>query len=447
MNKVDTQHLLYPALEKKRDVFHAVKGGTDAIRAKGETYLPKYPAEQSTEYKERLAQATIDGIVSGGVDTLSGAVFYGDIDTSKVNASIQPLLENIDNKGNHFNVFARETFDAAFDGSAVILVDMPEETEEGKQLQTTYGAEADKILKRRPYWRLYFANDVINWRYKVNELTQATELELIVFHEPKEEVDPDNKFGVKTIDYYRVYFMEGSQVKWELWRKKGSGESRDGGEYFMEKDGTLQGRSAIPVAIVGCLDEEPRLLVESRLEVKAYQKESSFDIIEYLSVPIFYTIGYPDDAPALALGASTHLRLPNPGLSGGQSEVGFAQIDSAGHTSLKETIAAIKDYIRSRLNDLTAAAMGSPEKTATEANIEDRDKQARLIVWAEQFKDALELALSYTAEAMGLGFDQGGEIVLNTKWEVAKQEAEEAKARNAELELATIAKTAAGAKV
>lgn len=427
MEKVDTKHKLYSTLSTKREVFHAVKGGTDAIQSKGEKFLPKYPLETSDDYKIRKSQSTIDGLVSSGCDTLSGAVFYGDIDTSKVHPSIVPLLENIDNKGTHFNVFARQAFDAAFDGSAVILVDMPKATEEGKKLQSVYGGEADRMLKIRPYWRLYFADDVINWQEMIEELTQATVRSLIVFHEPKDEVDPENKFALKTVDYYRVYYLEEGLVKWVRYKKT----DKLGQDEFIIADppAVLTNRSAIPVSVVGCLEDEPRLMVESRLEVKAYQKESSFDTIEYLSIPILCCIGRSAEAIGVPLkyGPSAVLDVPLEG------DAKYLTIDAGGHDSLKNTIGGIKDTIKAKVNELVSSAMNSAEKTATQASIEDRDKQARLIVWAEQFKDALELALSFTAEAMGLGFDKGGEITLNTKWDVAKQEAQEQKERDAEM--------------
>ena len=68
-----------------------------------------------------------------------------------------------------------------------------------------------------------------------------------------------------------------------------------------------------------------------------------------------------------------------------------------------------------------------PEETATKTISDDRKSQARLIVWADQLKDAVELALGFTAEFMGQGRDKGGEIVLNTAWALAKQEAEKQK--------------------
>ena len=401
MNKVDSQHKMYGGLESKRDVFRAVKGGTDAIQAKGEMYLPRFPAEASTEYTARLKASTIDGIVQSGVDMLTGAVFYGDIDDSDVNAKILPLLENIDNKGNDLETFARMTFEAAFDGCALIVVDRP------KAAMPVVSAEDERSLNIRTYWRLYYACDAVNWRYRVNPVSMATELELLVLSEMVDEVV--NRFECKMVQKYRVYFLEGNTVGWELWRKDEQLTAKGESQFILEDGGTLPEYSAIPVAIVGCLDDEPRLLTESRLEIKAYQKESSFDVIEYLSVPVFYTIGYDGDDP-ISFGASTHVKMP----SGSGNAVGFAQIDSAGHQSLKGTIEAIKAYIRSRLNDMVLEA--SAEKTATQSNIEDRDKQSRLIVWAEQFEDALEYALGFTSESMGMKFEDAGGIKLNAAW-------------------------------
>lgn len=437
MKNVDTQHKLYPSLSTKRAAFRAVKGGTATLRDGGAKYLPKYPAETPEDHKARLGQATCDGLVGSGCDTLAGSVFYGEIDTSKVNPAIQAFLENIDNKGTHFNVFVRQAFDAAFDGSAVILVDMPKLTEVHAEQMKVYGAEADRTLNRRPYWSLYYADDVINWRDKTDELTKKTQRVLLTLHEPKEEDDPNNPFATKTVDYYRVYRLENGVVSWTLYVKTDKAD-----DPFIEVDGgILDKRSAIPAAVIGCLEDEPRLMVESDLEIKAYQKESSFDTIEYLSIPILTAIGREGDAigSPMAYGPSQVLDVP----VGGDAK--YLTIDAAGHDSLKGTIQGIKDTIKARVNELVTTAVA--EKTATQSSIEDRDKQARLIVWAEQFKDAIELALGYTAEAMGLGIDQGGEIVLMTKWEHARIQAEEQKAREAASQEAAIELTKARASV
>lgn len=438
-DRVSNEHPKYCELQPKREAYLAVKGGTDALQKGGVKYLPKYPAEEKGDYDARLKASTSDGIVCGGVDTLCGAVFEGEVDVSKVNGAITPLLENIDNRGNHFNVFVREAFESAFDGSAVILVDFPQDTDETKQLKKERGAEADKILNTRPYWILYKADDVTNWRYKLNTITNKEELEMLTVKVISSE--PVGQFGSKDVTRYRVWMLEGQTVKWETWVEKEGGDARQK-EFMRESNGTMQNMTSIPAAIIGKLTDEPRLLVESRLEIKAYQKESSFDIIEYLSIPVLYTKGY-DEAEPLALGAAAHVKLP----ADVAAEVGYVQIDSVGHDSLKGTIREVKDYIKARLNYIVSQAspQSGGDKTATEVVTEDKDKQARLVVWAEQLKDAVELALGFTAEFMGKGRDQGGEIVFNTKWMVAEQKAQEANAMKLQQQEADVKKTLAGA--
>lgn len=404
-NNVDTQHKSYAAMQVKRDVFHAVKGGTDALWAGDKTYLPKYPGENDPTYQARKKMSTIDGIVSGGVDGLCGATFHGDIDVTGVATEIQPLLENIDNEGNSFNVFARRAFEESFDGFSVIIVDQP------KVDQSQVASLEDKQrLGIRPYWRLYTAANVWNWRYRVNPKTQAKELSLLVLREITEEVK--DVYESEEVTRYRVYFFnEQGVVLMRLYRK-----TSDTGEGQFVQEGSeiaFPYFSAIPAVTIGDLKDEPKLLVESRLEVLGYQKESSFNIIEYLSIPVLWTKGWqPKNAnDKLAIGASAHLILSDTP----QSAAGYLSIDSGGHASLKETIANIKNTIKARLNFIVESA-NQQAKTATQANIENQDKQSRLIVWAEQFRDALELALSFTAEAMGMGKDKGGEIKLISEW-------------------------------
>ena len=364
-----------------------------------------YPAEDPKDYAVRLGAATIDGLTTAGVDTLCGTVFHGDIDTSKVNSAIIKHLENIDNEGNHFNVFTRRAFESSFDGFSLIMVDVPKVEGEVKSLAD------EKKLGIRPYWRLYKASDVINWVHSVDPISKQTRLTMVVLREIGEEIV--DRFERKPVTRYRVLFVDGNTGKWELWRQKDKAASGD--EFTLETNGqgAISNVTEIPVASIGKFIDDPKLLVESRLEVRAYQKESSFDAIEYLSVPTFYTKGYEGEE-AIALGAAAHVKLPLEG------EVGYAQIDAAGHESLKGTIADIKAYIKSRVSMMVESAV-SPDKTATEAVIQNTDKQARLIVWAEELKDALEKALGFHAQLMGLGEDKGGEITLATKWQAEKE--------------------------
>lgn len=420
-DKASNPHPSYSALETKREVYRAVYGGTDSIRATSTANLPKYPAETESEYSVRVNSSTVDGLVMGGVDQLCGSVFEGEIDVTKVNASLQQFLENVDNKGNSFNIFARDAFRESFEGFSLILVDAPQ----GKA--TDLAQQKQQGL--RPYFNLYCAGNVINWRYRINPVSKQKELALLVLKEVSAE--PKGRFGVEDVTRYRVFTCENQGVSWELWREQKKEGSDTTKVLILESEGIIEKVISIPVAFVGDVMADPKLLVESRLEIKAYQKESSFDVIEYLSIPTFYTKGYTGEEP-LKLGAAAHLNLPVDG------EVGFAQIDAAGHDSLKGSIKDVKAYIKARVNYTLDEAMAQPDKTATEVVTSDKNKQARLVVWADELKDALETALMYMGQLAGLGEDEAGEIVLKTKWVVAQEEADKQKVAGDEMHKATL---------
>jgi hypothetical protein len=231
---------------------------------------------------------------------------------------------------------------------------------------------------------------------------------------------PDGEFGTKTVERYRVYRNTGT-VTQELWEKVEGTVSTVGTEYVQVMPPMAMPKLlAIPAAIIGKLEAEPWLLNESRLEIKAYQKESSFDIIEYLSIPVFYTVGYSGEEP-ISLGAHTHVRL-----EGEKAQIGFASIDAAGHTSLKATIDGIKQEIAGKLDALSTETMPTnQEQTATEVVSDDSKSQARLIVWARQLEDALNRALQFTGQFMGMGEDAAGVIELRPAWKVAQENAME----------------------
>ena len=404
-DSVKTEHKSYAEHAKLREVFDAVKGGTDSIRKGGEQWLPKYPAESSGDYKARLCTATIDGIVQGGVDVIAGAVFYDEIDTDGVNANIKPLLENIDNQGNSFNVFCRDAFRESFDGFSVIVVDAP------SPVSPVRSQEDEQRAGLRPYWRLYKAADVWNWDFETDPVSKQKRLRMIVFKEKVSE--RSGRFLSRDAVYYRHWFVEDNQARWELWQERD--DLKD--QVVLIGSGVIGKLTELPVAFIGDVNDEPKLLVESRLEIKAYQKESSFDMIEYLSVPTFYTKGY-DGEERIAIGGSAHVKMPVDG------DVGYAQIDSSGLESLKATIAAIKETIRGRVNEMVSVTVeGAVEETATAAMIKDRDKQARIVVWADELKDAIERALQFTGQFLNLGDDGAGEIVLRTKWQTMAEQA------------------------
>lgn len=132
-----------PFWEKVNDIVE----GQEALRKGADKYLPRFPNESKTDYEFRRKTSKLTNIYRDIVEGLSQKPFAKELtlpdDTPD---QIMALVEDIDGRGNHLNVFAAETF---FNGinKAIdwILVDFTE----SEGLRTV---EDEKKAGVRPYW-------------------------------------------------------------------------------------------------------------------------------------------------------------------------------------------------------------------------------------------------------------------------------------------------------
>lgn len=416
-DKVSNLHPHYAVLQQKRSVVQTVAGGTTAMRAAGEKYLPKFPEELKEDYKKRLACATLLNLYKSNVSLMSGLVFKNEIELqADVPTAIKTLIENIDKRGNHLNVFAEIGFRKSFDGCAVIQVDAPAWDQAAVKSQADFDA-----LDLSPYWVLWDADAIINWNERVNPVSKRTELDLIVFKETKFE--RTGSFSREKKIYYRVLYLDDrNRAAWALYeeRKNAVGAieivERARGVITIMKSGSPQFLDRLPVSVIGELGSEPPLLDLALVNIKHYQKESNFDNLEFqAAVPLFYTKGY-EGQDSLPVGANMHYKLPKEG------DIGWAQIDAGGFESMRETLDSLVEQMSliglSMLTDKTAKA----DITATQVILDNISETSELRVRATNLKDAIERAMGITAEYLGSGADAGGSIKLGTAWDAVKME-------------------------
>src|SRR5690606_7068234 len=112
------------ALESQWSVLEALMGGTPAMRAAGEAYLPKWPAEEASAYQARLAVATLLPSYRRTVSVMSGKPFSRPL-TLEAPESLKVWCEDVDQQGVNLHTFASEMFEESFYGLAGILVEYP----------------------------------------------------------------------------------------------------------------------------------------------------------------------------------------------------------------------------------------------------------------------------------------------------------------------------------
>lgn len=395
---VANTHDAYNASKPARELFDDICDGTSAIRAKCGSYLPKFPLEHEDDYAARVASATVLNVTKKTVDTMVGLALSGGVQIGdNVPASFTEMIENIDNRGNHLDVFARDAFEESFDGWACIVVDTP------STAAADLGERKAKGLK--PYWRLYEAEDVINWDYVINATNKAVELCLLVLREC--ERVPVGKFSHKEQVRYRAFFLTDGVVTWELYEevKKGKGET----VYILIDNGQYGPRiTSIPAAFIGEPGDEPPLMDLAYMNVKHTQKTSDYDtIIHKTCVPIPYTTGID----AEEFGKVTQVGSSMFHLPAADCKMAFAEVSGHSIDKARQDLQDIEGQMATLgLSMLAAANKPSGSPTATEKLLETVKELSELQSRQQQLKDAIELALQYTA--MFMNEKQGGSVSL-----------------------------------
>src|ERR1041385_6756515 len=210
-NTPDFENAAYTAMCAGWTLWSDVLGGQDAIKKKGETYLPKEPAEDDEDYKRRLARSIFFEDPRDCTINLSGIVFRKSPTLGEdVPDLLKELYENIDNAGTHGDALLQRLFEDGFFGHSFLVVERPQQDPNVK-------TAADEIAAgNRSYWCLRQAKDAVNFRPLI--MRGKTEIGQISFKECTKE--PDGRFGEKEVTRYRVYLLdENGNAQWEVWRE------------------------------------------------------------------------------------------------------------------------------------------------------------------------------------------------------------------------------------
>lgn len=366
------------------NVARALLGGTQAMRAAGEKYLPMWPAEDRRSWEARRDAAVLFPAFSRTITTLSAKPFSRPV-TVKTSARIESWLEDVDLQGRNLDAFAGSQLETALGyGLSGILVEFPRAVGVRTQAQ-----EAAAGL--RPYWIQIQPWQMLGWR--VERVVGSWRLAMLRFMECVEE--PDGPWGATMVDQVRVL----TPGKWQTWRKDAKGVW----QLFEDGTTTLREVPFVPVygQRTGFMSGVSPLLELAHLNIKHWQSQSDQDTILHVArVPILSLIGV-DAALELTVGSSAAMRLPQ-GAKAEYVEHSGAAI-AAGRTSLED----LKEEMRQAGAELLVL---QPKVTATQVDSEDSVGLCALQRIAGELEDAIDQALALTAR--WVGEPDGGEVTL-----------------------------------
>lgn len=313
--KDDTPTVRTPSLDSQRlaadwaDV-EAVRGGTRAMRAAGEAYLPKEPGEADDTYQRRLGRATLTPIYTRLVRAFASQILRKPVKVNNTgnltDEEFQTLvgyrpgegenglpvwghLDDIDQAGSDLQQFAFDALcEAIHYGCAGIEVIYP--SAEG------IATRADELAaEMRPYWSLYPAPRILGERFILtNGRRRRVQVRLL-----QTVTVPDGDWGEKEIEQVMVYTTDGAGVVWQTWQETGE----DDDEWVVVDQGILDlnGLAELPVVFMHTdrrgMKTPPPMLEVLHLNIRHYQISADMDnSLHVAAVPRLFFFGCnPED--------------------------------------------------------------------------------------------------------------------------------------------------------
>lgn len=394
----ETTSMAYDAMMPRWQLMDALLGGTETMRAAGQTYLPKHPAEELDDYRRRLNATVLLNMTEFTVGNLSARPFNEPIKLGDdVPDEIKKLLENVDLQGSNLDVFCRNWFrDGMAKAFSHVLVEFPRvQQPQTGQVRTLADDKAEGL---RPYWvhicpeNLIFASaEYINGKEK------------LVHVRIKECVVERQGFAETVKERIRVLEPGLVQV-WELTVVARKRQWKMVEEYSTDLD-------YIPLVTFyssreGLMIGKPPLTDLAHLNVTHWQSSSDQrNVLTVSRFPMLAVSGGSEEDNKIKVGPNQFLYCPDPQGKFYYVEPTGSAIE-AGRKDLEDLEAKMASYGAEFLRKKPGT------QTATARALDSAESISELKAMTIVFKDAVELALSYTADWLGMGADKGGTIEL-----------------------------------
>lgn len=412
----DTVAAMVSAAAKGR----ALMGGSDAMRAAGETYLPKFKAEETEDYNARLKASWLFNGFKKAAKDMTGRVFEKPIEVPDAPTQLIQWAENIDMQGRDLSTFAAEVFKDGFaSGVNYIMADAPRREGETTQAQ----AMANGL---RPYLSHLRVEDVLGWKTEtygnVLALSQFRIMETVTENDPTDEFSEVKVQQVRVLDRteagvtIRIYRMN-SDSKWVLHDDYATEASEiTVVPFYAQRTAFLTG--------------EPPLEDLADVNIAHWQSQSDQrNILHFARVPILHASGREDDE-TLKISAGTAV----------QSRDAMAKLEWVEHKG--QAIGAgrtdIKD-LEFQMETLGLQLLVASQETATGAALDAKKETSGLAMMADNLKDALEQALAWMADYGGLG-EQSITVEVNKEFGLAPMTYQEMQAMQTDVSLGYLSK-------
>lgn len=417
----------YEAMAPYWQTVAAILGGAGAMRAGGETYLPRFPNETTVDYEYRRQSARFTNIYADVVTSLARKPFGEELGLADgVPQRIADLAEDIDGRGNSLHVFAAETFfDGVNDAISWVLVDYTRAA--GRSDGRPLSLADERTQGLRPYWvrvpadrMLAVYSDVVRG---VEVVTHARIREDAVMRDGFDEVAVER---VRMFDRAPVYaLLEDGTVTntvidyepamftvYERRVEAVGRRTRNGWDVVDQGPVTLGVIPLVPFItgkrIGGGWRFYPPLQGVADLQVEHYQQETALkSIAELTAFPMLAGNGVQPEVSAgkvtaVPVGPRAVLYAPPNGDTGNHGEWSFIEPSAESLRFLADRIKATEEQMRELGRQPLSVSSGI---TVVAAAFASQKATSVLQAWALGLKDCLEQCLKLTADWLSLGVE------------------------------------------
>jgi hypothetical protein len=390
----DTPSRAWERLAPKWRMIEALLGGTDAMKAAGTLYLPRYEEETPSRYKSRLEKSVLLNMTKFTLNNMVGRVFRKPLRFAEdVAEAVREWSEDADGAGNALQVVCYDWFKTGFGkGLAHVLVDFPQTPKGAPTLAETAG--------QRPYWTLVAPENLL---YARSVKDPATGREVLVEARVLEEWSEPDGWGetcglqvrVLTPGAYQVLRKKVNSSKRGEWYVFEEGATRldfvplvtfyTGRKDFMVSDLPLEDLAQLNIAHWRSTSDQNNVLTAARFPILAVSGGDAED----------------GDGKKLKIGPYNLLSTMDP-----QGRFYYVEHNGAAIAAGRQDMRDLEDVMASYGAQFLKKR--ADIESATGRILDSTETISELQAITLNFKDAVELALQYTARWLGL--DDGGSV-------------------------------------
>lgn len=358
----------------------ALLGGTAAMRAAGQTYLPMETRESKEDYDFRLRVATLYPAFRRTVSVMGGKPFSKPLTyQNDVPDLLKEYCDDCDLEGRNLHTFMAEQMHRvlAF-GLEGVLVDYPVTEGQVKTLAD------ERAIGARPYLVAIRHHQILGWKTrKVNGVTKLSQIRIAEVKEVE-----DGPFGTKMVNRVRVL----TPGAYEVW------EENDKKEWTLAEGGTTSMADIPFVPFYGTrmafmIGVSP-LLDLAYQNVKHWQQQSDQDdSTRFARKRLLVFAGINEDSEIVS---SSHYAVKLPQGATATVVQGSAESVTVGRSELD----ALEAQMIQTGAELLVEKPG--QKSATEANNDAEGNKSDLQRIVESFTDSIDQCLTFMGAWIGI---------------------------------------------